>query len=93
MNVEIRFPGVDLIDDNDFFAPPPLAHGPCQRGDLETIRERGSSFSPGLRNLYHGVLHPGVLFAALLSEVRCGLLCLLFRTSRSVSVDLQQVLF
>eukprot|EP00903_Cladosiphon_okamuranus_P010050 g9529.t1 len=40
------------------------------RGDLETISERGSSFSSELRSLYHGVLHPGVLFAALLSEVR-----------------------
>lgn len=57
----IRFLGVD----NDFFAP----RVQCQRGELETIRERSSSLSPGLRNLYHGVLHPGVLFAALLSEV------------------------
>lgn len=56
-----RFLGVD-----DDFSPPPLSY---QGGEQETIHERSTSSSPGLRNLYDSILHPGTLFAALLSEV------------------------
>lgn len=40
-----------------------------QRGEPEAICGSSSSAPPVLQNLYHVVLHPGVLFAALLSEV------------------------
>ncbi|CAM9444884.1 unnamed protein product [Ectocarpus fasciculatus] len=41
------------------------------KADLDTGSDRpGSDFPPAVRTLYHGALHPGVLFAALLFEVR-----------------------
>lgn len=45
---------------------------PQSGGPAETTREHCCSWQSELRALYDGGLHPGVLFAALLSEVLCN---------------------